>query len=142
LSERPQTPAKSQHQPPDAILPSVVARVLEAVARGELPPGGPSELAALDLLDDLPGSYWQRWSPDAAARIRTRATSADCCCVDGGRPAGDQVDDHHRDRGSPRRPTVHGRCSRCWGRMLVEDDGEPAGWLGTRDGDIALEHRP
>jgi hypothetical protein len=29
------------------------------------------------------------------------------------------------------------------GRMLVEDDGErPAGWLRTRDGDIALEHQP
>lgn len=29
------------------------------------------------------------------------------------------------------------------GRMLVEEDGErPAGWLRTRDGDIALERRP
>jgi hypothetical protein len=84
-------------------------------ARGELP-ASPREAAALGLLDDLPDGYWQRWSADAAARIKAQATSAGCCCVDGGRPAGDQVDDHHRDR-SPRRPTVHGRCSRCWGGL-------------------------
>lgn len=44
--------------------------VAAAVDRGELPPGGPSEAAAQGLLDQLPDGYWQRWSEDAAERIR------------------------------------------------------------------------
>lgn len=47
-------------------------RVLEAIERGEIPAGGPSELAAYDLLDDVPADYWERWSQEAAKRIRER----------------------------------------------------------------------
>jgi anti-sigma factor RsiW len=47
-------------------------QVLDAIARGELPSGGPSELAARDLLDDAPAAYWERWAADTAARIRAR----------------------------------------------------------------------
>ena len=54
---------------PDAIRRAV----LDAIARGDIPAGGPSELAARDLVDDAPARYWQRWADDAAARIRERA---------------------------------------------------------------------
>jgi len=59
-------------------------RVLEAVARGELPPGGPSELAALDLLDEAPSEHWERWSAHAAGRVRAQAKAVRCSCADGG----------------------------------------------------------
>lgn len=45
-------------------------QVLEAVERGEIPKGGPSELAAYDLLDDVPDVYWERWSKQSVERIR------------------------------------------------------------------------
>ena len=48
-------------------------RVLEAIERGEIPKGGPSELAAYDLLDDVPPAYWGRWSQGAVERIREQA---------------------------------------------------------------------
>jgi hypothetical protein len=44
--------------------------VLAAVARGDIPRGGPSELAAHDLLDHVPQDYWQRWCRETADRIR------------------------------------------------------------------------
>ena len=44
--------------------------VLAAIAAGRIPGGGPSELRALNLADDVPDGYWQRWGRDAAARIR------------------------------------------------------------------------
>jgi hypothetical protein len=68
-------------------------QVLEAVERGELPPGGPSELAARDLTADAPAGYWRRYSAEACARIR--ADRPRCSCADGG------------DGGD--------RCRRCWG---------------------------
>jgi hypothetical protein len=48
--------------------------VLAAVDRGEIPRGGPSEAAARGLLDQLPDSYWDRWSEGAADRIRHSVT--------------------------------------------------------------------
>ena len=51
-------------------------RVLEAVERGEIPPGGPSELAAWDLLDDVPPAYLERWSQGSVERIREQTRKA------------------------------------------------------------------
>lgn len=51
---------------PDAVR----RQVLEAVERGDLPRGGPSELAARDLIDHAPASYWTTWTREAAERIR------------------------------------------------------------------------
>ena len=51
-------------------------RVLEAIEAGEIPPGGPSELAAYDLLDDVPAGYWERWSKRSVERI-TAGTAVD-----------------------------------------------------------------
>ena len=48
-------------------------RVLRAIERGEIPSGGPSELAAYELLDDVPAGYWERWSQGAVERIREQA---------------------------------------------------------------------
>jgi hypothetical protein len=48
----------------------VRCRVLEAIERGEIAKGGPSELAAYDLLDDVPPAYLERWSQRAVERIR------------------------------------------------------------------------
>jgi hypothetical protein len=45
-------------------------RLLEAIDRGEIPHGGPSELAAHDLLDDVPAGYWERWAEGSVERIR------------------------------------------------------------------------
>ena len=45
-------------------------QALDAVERGELPRGGPSELAARDLSADVPAGYWDKWSSGAARRIR------------------------------------------------------------------------
>jgi hypothetical protein len=52
-------------------------QVLAAIERGEIPPGGPGELAALDLLDAVPAGYWERWSEQAAERIRRQSRESD-----------------------------------------------------------------
>jgi hypothetical protein len=49
-------------------------RVLEAIEEGRIPKGGPSELAAHELLDDVPASYWERWSEGALERIREQTS--------------------------------------------------------------------
>jgi hypothetical protein len=51
--------------------------VLAAVERGELPRGGPSELAARDLTADVPAGYWDKWSSEAARRIRAQVAQHD-----------------------------------------------------------------
>jgi len=48
----------------------VLRAVRDAVERGDVPAGGPSEAAAHGLLDEIPAEYWRRWSEDAARRIR------------------------------------------------------------------------
>jgi hypothetical protein len=73
-------------------------RVLDAVADGRLPAGGPSHLAALDLLDEVPGSHWEEWNENAAERIRAAAARPACICA---APYAD--------------PGADGRCSRCQG---------------------------
>jgi hypothetical protein len=75
-------------------------RTLDAIAAGQLPAGGPSELAALDLVDDVGAGYWERWSQNVAELIRARARSARCVCV------------------GPELPELdaESRCARCWGR--------------------------
>lgn len=55
-------------------------QVLDAVARGEIPAGSPSHLAAHGLLDELPDGYWRRWNADTADRIRAQAEHPRCCC--------------------------------------------------------------
>jgi hypothetical protein len=60
------------------------AAVLQAVAEGKLPAGGPSDLAARDLTDQVPDGYWDRWSAGATERIRAQT-----------RARAEQVDDHH-----------------------------------------------
>lgn len=52
-------------------------RVLAAVASGQLPRGGPSDMAARRLVGELLDGYWQSWGAKAAARIRARPQ---CCC--------------------------------------------------------------
>jgi hypothetical protein len=49
---------------------------LDAIASGRIPPGGPSELAARGLLDDAPDGYWERWTLEAAERIRSQERRA------------------------------------------------------------------
>lgn len=44
--------------------------VAAAVDRGDLPAGGPSDAAALGLLDELPAGYWPEWAELAADRIQ------------------------------------------------------------------------
>jgi hypothetical protein len=44
-------------------------RVLDAIERGDLPRGGPSELAAHDLLDEVPEGYFERWLAQAVGRM-------------------------------------------------------------------------
>jgi hypothetical protein len=73
-------------------------RVLDAVADGGLPAGGPSHLAALNLLDDVPPGYWERWGAACAQRIRDRAEKPVCTCGRFSEPSGP-------DR----------RCQRCMG---------------------------
>jgi hypothetical protein len=70
-------------------------QVLDALAQGRLPAGGPSELAAHGLIDEVPPGYWDQWTVEAAERIRGQATP--CTCE------------------SPDRLARDGRCSRCWG---------------------------
>jgi hypothetical protein len=72
-------------------------RVLDAIRRGEFLAGGPSELAARDLLNETPSDYLERWASAAAERIRPH--TARCCCHDGGQP------------------DSAGRCQRCWGHV-------------------------
>ena len=48
-------------------------RVLDAVKDG-IPRGGPSEIAAHDLTDDVPAGYFEHWSQDAAERLRQQAS--------------------------------------------------------------------
>jgi hypothetical protein len=84
-------------QPPAA--PDGIRRqVLTAVAEGKIPAGGPSELAARDLIDQAPDGYFERWSHDAAERIRAQARALRCSCAGG--PA--ELED--------------GRCLRCYGK--------------------------
>ena len=73
-------------------------QVLAAIDRGEIPAGGPSEIAAYDLVDEVPRDYWQRWGSDAADRIRAKAARPVCTC---GAFAEPELPD--------------GRCSRCMG---------------------------
>jgi hypothetical protein len=74
------------------------AHVIDAVESGRLPRAGPTDAAAHDLLDELPGSYWQDWSDNAAERIRAKAERPACVC------------------GAFRKPDfADGRCERCWG---------------------------
>jgi len=56
-------------------------RVLEAVERGHLPRGGPSELAARDLIEHVPAGYWAKWTREAAKRIRRQASRPRCTCA-------------------------------------------------------------
>jgi hypothetical protein len=72
-------------------------RVLNAVADGRLPRGGPSHLAALDLINEISGSTWEEWGRAAAERIRAKATRPPCIC------------------GTFSEPEPSGRCGRCWG---------------------------
>jgi hypothetical protein len=72
-------------------------RVLDAVADGRLPRGGPSHIAALDLVDDMPDGYWERWGDAAAERIRAAAERPACRC------------------GRFSEPEPSGRCGRCRG---------------------------
>jgi hypothetical protein len=44
-------------------------QVLQAVERGDVPRGGPSELAAYDLIDETPVGYFEPWAQEAAERI-------------------------------------------------------------------------
>ena len=45
-------------------------QVLAAIDSGRIPGGGPSELAAYGLPNDVPAGYWERWMVEAAERIR------------------------------------------------------------------------
>jgi hypothetical protein len=71
----------------------VRAHVRAAVERGELPAGGPSDLAARDLHRDL-----STWATGAATRIRNRVMFCSCVAPD------DEADD-----------TTFTRCGRCYG---------------------------
>jgi hypothetical protein len=80
------------------MTPNEIRRqVLASVAEGKIPAGGPSELAARDLIDQAPGGYFERWSHDAAERIRARAARPRCVC------------------GAVAAPGPDGRCERCQG---------------------------
>lgn len=76
------------------------ARVLAEVEAGRLSRGGPSHLAALDLLDEIPSSHWQRWNADTADRIRAKAEHPRCVC------------------GTFYEAGRDGRCERCFGTVL------------------------
>jgi hypothetical protein len=73
------------------------AQVLAAVEAGRLPRGGPSHVAALDLVDDMSAAYWAEWSEHAAERIKAKAEHPRCCC------------------GTFSEPGRDGRCERCCG---------------------------
>ena len=53
------------------------------------PFGGPSEIAARDLAEDAPVSYWERWSARSVASIRAHTQMVRCSCADGGKPISD-----------------------------------------------------
>jgi hypothetical protein len=55
--------------------------LLDAIERGEIPPHGPSELAALGLLEDVPEGYFERWAQDSSERIREQTAQARCTCA-------------------------------------------------------------
>ena len=74
-------------------------RVLEAIERGEIPKGGPSELAAHGLTDDAPEGYWSRWGEGSAERIRGQVLETVCHCE----LEPDSI--------------TEGRCGRCLGRV-------------------------
>jgi hypothetical protein len=54
--------------------------VLAVVEQGELPAGGPSELAARGLAKDAPARYFQHWAREAAVRVRVEARRPVCRC--------------------------------------------------------------
>jgi hypothetical protein len=72
-------------------------QILAAIDRGEIPMGGPSEICAYGLADEVPRDYWEGWSADATARIRAKAEHPRCCCGPFSEPGRD------------------GRCERCCG---------------------------
>ena len=73
-------------------------RVLDAVADGRLPRGGPSHLRALGFAhDQMPDGYWARWNAAAAERIKSKAERPRCVC------------------GVFVEPGLDGRCKRCAG---------------------------
>ena len=54
-----------------ALLAGVYERVrlLGGHCRIESRPGGPSEIAAYGLVDDVPVGYWERWSAKVVERV-------------------------------------------------------------------------
>ena len=91
-------------------------QVLEAVERGDIPRGGPSELAAYDLIEDVPAGYWERWTARAAERIRQQtAKRADTMTgtVAASAIGNGAVENHVRGRG-----------------VLRATGLRPTGWLG------------
>jgi hypothetical protein len=58
-------------------------RVLDAVARGEIRPGSPSHLRALDFEPSEMRGYWERWNQEATARIKAAAARPACICAAG-----------------------------------------------------------
>jgi hypothetical protein len=71
------------------VTPEEVRRqVLQAIERGEIPMGGPSEIAAYGLIDEVPRDYWERWNGDAAARIKAKAERPRCTCGRFSEPSG------------------------------------------------------
>lgn len=67
---------------------AIRAAVLDAIERGAIPAGGPSELAARDQLGAEHAGHVQGWADGIAAGIREQALDPSCCCVDGGQAAG------------------------------------------------------
>jgi hypothetical protein len=67
---------------PDAVhADEVREHVLRAIASGRIPRGGPSELAAHDLLGEAPPGYVERWAHKAAERIDEENLWARCTCA-------------------------------------------------------------
>lgn len=117
-----------------AVGPDAIRRtVLDAIARGDIPAGGPSELAARDLVDDAPARYWQRWSDDAAARIseqtrRYAALPADEPSADDLEPEPARRRRNRRARSDDARIMYAPRCQRCGrSRRYGETFGGPTG---------------
>jgi hypothetical protein len=53
-------------------------QVLDAVAEGRIPKGGPSEIAARDLAAEVPAGYWEHWGRAAADHIHHQMANARC----------------------------------------------------------------